>query len=123
MDGLIYFNGHDGNRIREEKAIISVKGGDRVGVGMVSELVETIGRQDAAVGILLMAGNPTRQMEARAAAAGTYDLGEHGRFPRIQIITLAEFWQQNKRPRLPNIDRTAMKKAKREVTASQDNLL
>ena len=125
VDGLIYFNGWDGEkqRVLEEKAIISVKGGDSKGVGMVSELVETIGRQNAAVGILLMAANPTRQMEARAAAAGTYDLGDHGRYPRIQIITLAEYWQQNKRPRLPNIDRTTMKRAKREVTTKQETLL
>ncbi len=117
VDGLIYFNGWDGEkqRVLEEKAIISVKGGENKGVGWISELVETIGRQNAAVGILLMAANPTRQMEARAAAAGTYDLGEHGRYPRIQIITLAEYWHQNKRPRLPNIDRSTMKRAKREV--------
>ncbi len=113
VDGLIYFNGHDGDKIIAEKAIISVKGGETRGVGMVSELVETIGRQKAAVGILVMAALPTREMEKRAAAAGIYDLGEHGRFPRIQILTLAEMFR-GKVPRLPNIDRTGHKAAKRE---------
>ncbi|NCN83279.1 MAG: site-specific DNA-methyltransferase [Sphingomonadales bacterium] len=115
VDGLIYFNGHDGvtQKVIAEKAIISVKGGATKGVGMVSELVETIGRQKAAIGILLMAALPTREMEKRAAAAGFYDLGEYGRYPKIQIITLAELFQ-GKQPRLPNIDRSSFKKAKQE---------
>lgn len=120
VDGLIYFNGHDGNKIIAEKAIISVKGGSTRGVGMVSELVETIGRQKAAVGILLMAALPTPEMERRAASAGLYDLGEHGRYPKIQIITLAELFK-GKQPKLPNVDRTSFKKVKRE--ADQGRLL
>ena len=125
IDGIIYFNGWDGTaqKVLKEKAIISVKGGGRKGVGMVSELVETIARQKAAVGVLFMAALPTREMESRAAAAGTYDLGEHGRYPRIQIITLAEFFNQGKRPRLPNVDRTSNRVAKREEPTRQNKLL
>lgn len=115
VDGLIYFDGFDAARetMTKEKAIISVKGGETRGVGMVAELVETISRQKAAVGILVLAANPTRQMETRAAAAGVYDLGIHGRFARVQILLLAEIFQ-GKRPRLPNIDRTMFRKARRE---------
>ena len=124
VDGLIYFNGWDSvkEKLTDEKAIISVKGGSNVKVTWVGELLEPVERNEAAVGILLMAGNPTREMEKRAAAAGTYDLGEHGRFPRIQIITLAEYWHKGTRPRLPNIDRSTMKKAKREA-GRQDRLI
>jgi site-specific DNA-methyltransferase (adenine-specific) len=96
------------------------KGAD--GVGMIAELVETITRENAAVGILLMAALPTREMEARAAAAGFYDLDAHGRFARIQIITLAELFA-GKRPHLPNISRALVGKSDKVADVRQDNLL
>ena len=124
VDGHIYFNGWDGvaQKILPEKAIISVKGGAQRSVGMIAELVETIGRQGAAVGILIMAALPTREMEKRAAAAGVYDLGEHGRYPRVQILTLKEV-MDGKRPRLPNVDRTMFRTARREETGKQERML
>lgn len=109
-DGLIFFSGYNaktGGEI-DEKAIISVKGGANKSVTWVAELVETIGRDRAAVGILIMAALPSREMEKRAAAAGVYDLGAHGSFPRIQILTLKEIFD-GKRPKLPNLDRTLVR--------------
>ncbi|MBV8972571.1 MAG: site-specific DNA-methyltransferase [Sphingomonadaceae bacterium] len=118
IDGLIFFTGLDPKteKATHEKAIISVKGGQAKGVGWVSELIETIGREKAALGILLTAVLPTREMEARAAAAGFYESGLHGKVPRIQILTLAELFQ-GKRPVVPNVNPAMFKAAPKEAAA------
>lgn len=125
IDGLINFDGYDmdADKPVSTKAIISVKGGANKGVGFVSELVETIARENAAVGVLVMAALPTREMEKRAAAAGFYDLGPYGRYARIQILTLAEIIQQGKRPHLPNIDRKPVGKAAVATDARSPKML
>jgi site-specific DNA-methyltransferase (adenine-specific) len=111
IDGLIFFDGFDAKTGKAvgQKAIISVKGGASKGVGFVADLVESIGRNGAALGILIMAALPTKEMEARAAAAGFVDTGTGAAVPRIQILTLAELFQ-GKRPIIPNVS-TAMFKA------------
>jgi len=110
IDGLIFFNGFDGQKATHEKAIISVKGGLNKNVNDVASLVETIGREKAALGILLAAALPTKQMEARAAAAGFHDPGTGTPVPRIQIITLAELFA-GKRPIIPNVNPAMFKAA------------
>jgi len=127
IDGLIFFQGakqvprkNDPTEMdtvmTHEKAILSVKGGQAKGVGWVSELVETIGREKAALGILLTAVLPTREMEARAAAAGFFETGLHAKVPRIQIVTLAELFA-GKRPVVPNVNPAMFKAAAREAAA------
>jgi hypothetical protein len=117
IDGLIFFQGFDpaSEKATHEKAIISVKGGANKGVGDVASLVETIGREKAALGILLSAALPTKQMEARAAAAGFFKTGLGADVPRIQILTLAELFQ-GKRPVIPNINAAMFKAAPKEKT-------
>lgn len=120
IDGLIFFQSFDPakEKATHEKAIISVKGGQAKGVGWVSELVETIGREKAALGILLTAVLPTREMEARAASAGFFETGLHAKVPRIQIVTLAELFQ-GKRPIVPNVNPAMFKAAPREASTAQ----
>lgn len=112
IDGLIFFTGFDAKaeKATHEKAIISVKGGLNKNVNDVASLVETIGREKAALGILLAAALPTSQMMARAAAAGFYDPGTGQQVPRIQIITLAEIFA-GKRPVIPNVNPAMFKAA------------
>ncbi len=132
IDGLIFFQGakqvprksnpaETDTVMTHEKAIISVKGGQAKGVGWVSELVETIGREKAALGILLTAVLPTPQMEARAAAAGFFETGLHAKVPRIQIFTLAELFA-GKRPVVPNVNPAMFKAAPREASTAQGGL-
>lgn len=117
IDGLIFFNGFEGGKATHEKAIISVKGGLNKNVNDVASLVETIGREKAALGILLAAALPTKQMEARAAAAGFYDPGMGlTPVPRIQILTLAELFA-GKRPVIPNVNPAMFKAAPVEAKA------
>ncbi len=89
--------------------------GTNKGVDDVASLVETIGREKAALGILLSAALPTKQMEARAAAAGFFKTGLGADVPRIQILTLAELFQ-GKRPVIPNINAAMFKAAPKEKT-------
>ncbi|HEX4890320.1 MAG TPA: restriction endonuclease, partial [Alphaproteobacteria bacterium] len=89
-----------------ESAIISVKGGNNVGVGAVRDLHSVIEREKAAIGVLITAVLPTRAMQKEAAAVGLYDCGLEEKFPRLQLITLAELFQ-GKRPRIPLVDTAA----------------
>lgn len=98
IDGILYFKA---DRRTDRAAVVSVKGGETVGVGAVRDLVAVLDRErgHAELGILLCAALPTRAMEKEAAAAGFYTC-EAGTFPRIQIVTLAEIFQ-GRRPKLP----------------------
>ncbi len=116
IDGLLFFNGYDAaaGKATHEKAIVSVKGGQTKGVNFIESLVETIGREKAALGILIMAALPTREMEKRAAAAGFFETGLHAQVPRIQILTLAELFA-GKRPIIPNVSPAMFKAAPEET--------
>jgi site-specific DNA-methyltransferase (adenine-specific) len=60
-------------------------------------------------------------MESEAAAAGFFET-DFGKFPRIQIITLAELFD-GKRPRIPLVDASAtFRAAAREDTTKQHKL-
>ena len=91
-----------------------MKGGEQKSVAFVEQLAAVIERERAPVGVLIMMGLPTREMEKRAAAVGRFESEATGRtYPRLQIITLAELFQ-GKRPDLPFVDVASVKRAKRE---------
>ncbi|MBX3561367.1 MAG: restriction endonuclease [Sphingomonas sp.] len=120
IDGLIYFK-PDGKRT--EKALISVKGGQNVGVGMIRDLHSAMERERAPLGIFITAQDPTGPMLREAAAVGRFtDEFDRG-WPRLQILTLADLFQ-GKRPQIPWPDPLAvLRKARREATEKQENLL
>lgn len=115
IDGLIFFDGFDAaaGKATHEKAIISVKGGANKSVAFVADLIESIGRNKAALGILIMAALPTSEMLKRAAAAGFFDTGTSVQVPRIQIFTLADLFL-GKRPVIPNVSAAMFKAAPEE---------
>jgi len=97
IDGVIYFrNGPWGIG----NVIISVKGGDNIGVQMVRDLRGTIEREDADMGVLVSLARPTGPMMAEAATAGFVSRSAHGRLPRIQIVTVEDLLA-GRRPSLP----------------------
>ncbi|PCG14105.1 MULTISPECIES: DNA methyltransferase [Sphingomonas] len=120
VDGIIYFK-PDGKRT--ERAIVSVKGGDNVGVGMIRDLHSAMEREKAPAGIFLCKATPTGAMEKEAAAVGRFAAAATGKtYPRLQIITLAELFR-GKTPDLPLVDPTAaFRRAAREDTARQASL-
>ena len=120
IDGLIYFK-PDGKKT--EKAIVSVKGGDNVGVQMIRDLHSAMEREKAPIGVFITKALPTTPMEREAAAVGRFEDAWGRTYPRLQIITLAELFQGRK-PDIPYVDPTAgMKRAGREATGKQGNLI
>ena len=110
IDGVIYFKS---DARTTERIIVSVKGGENIGVPMVRDLKGVMEREKAPIGIFLTLNSPTRPMRTEAAAAGFYE-NDFGRYPRFQIITIDEALR-GVRPRLPVIDTgAAFRRAGRE---------
>jgi site-specific DNA-methyltransferase (adenine-specific) len=116
INGIIYFK-PDGKRT--DKALVSAKGGDNVGVQMIRNLHSAIEREKAPIGVFITKALPTSVMEREAAAVGRF---EDGFYPRLQIITLAELFA-GKKPAIPFVDPASVKRAKREETGRQDRLI
>jgi DNA methylase/Restriction endonuclease len=85
IDGLFWFGQN-----KSHKAIVSVKGGKNVGVGMVRDLDAVVTEQNAAIGVLLTLTPPTKPMVEWAAKAGTFDVDGFGTVQRLQIVTIEE---------------------------------
>ena len=117
IDGLIYFK-PEGKTT--EKAIVSVKGGENVGVTMIRDLGHVIDREKARVGVFITLGEPTGPMRKEAVKAGFYET-LYGKYPKIQILTVAELFE-GKQPNIPLVDPTFFKKAQKELMENQDDL-
>lgn len=115
VDGYLYFK-PDG-RVTE-KAVVSVKGGNNVGVGMIRDLTATVDREGARIGVFLTLEDPTTVMLREATAAGLYKT-VYGTFQKIQILTIEELFD-GKKPHMPWIDPSIFKKSRREVATQHD---
>ncbi len=88
IDGIINFI--DDNTGKTKRVIVQVKSG-HVKSGDVRDLVGTIQREQAAIGIFITLEPPSRDMKAEAASAGFYFSPGWGReYQRIQILTIEE---------------------------------
>ena len=106
IDGFVYFK-PDGRTT--ERAIVSVKGGANVNVGMIRDLGHVVDREKAKVGIFVTLARPTAPMLTEAVKAGYYET-EYGKFPKLQILSIEDLFA-GKRPKLPWLDQGAFKKA------------
>ena len=109
IDGLVYSK-PDGKRT--EKAIVSVKGGVNVNVAMIRDLGHVVDREKAKIGVFVTLAEPTAPMKKEAVKAGFYET-EFGRYPKIQILTIADLFA-GKKPQMPWLDAAAFKKSKKE---------
>ena len=114
IDGIVYLRTA---KSQTDKAIIEVKGGG-VSVDQIHKLKSVIEREKALVGLFVTLEPPTKPMIAEAASAGFAET-DHGRIPRIQILTIEGILSFREVPRLPVIDTTAFKKAPKEKQAGQ----
>ncbi|WP_019015271.1 DNA methyltransferase [Elioraea tepidiphila] len=107
-----------------ERVIVSVKGGENVGVKDIRDLRGTVEREGAIAGLFLTLAEPTRDMKREAAAAGTVEIPfAHRPVGRIQIYTIAELLA-GMRPDLPGLGRhEGFKRAPREKRAGQQGAL
>ncbi len=117
IDGNIYFG-------KTSRAVVSVKAGDNVGVAMIRDLVGTIQRERAEIGIFLTLTEPTKPMVAEAAAAGLYELDGFSPVPRLQIVTIEEALKLRDRAvRLPARRDDAFRRAAREEAPGRQGRL
>jgi len=96
IDGY-YFCKPDGKNTAA--GIVSVKGGENLNVTMVRELDSVIKQKKSPLGILITLREPTGPMVKEAATAEFLDT-PFGKFPRLQIVTVADLLD-GKLPKLP----------------------
>ncbi len=99
VDGWFNYQADDRGAIRS--GVISVKAGDNVNPNMVRDLGRVMERDKHSFGLFVMKGLPTKGMRDEAASHPLVET-QFGRFPALQIVTLAELFQGIK-PQLPTL--------------------
>jgi site-specific DNA-methyltransferase (adenine-specific) len=102
VDGWFNYQWVDPERpgqLAVETGVISVKAGDNVNPAMVRDLGEVMRRDKHRFGLFVMKAMPTKGMRDAAAAQPMVDT-QWGRFPALQIVTVAEL-MIGQRPQLP----------------------
>jgi hypothetical protein len=72
---------------------------EHVNVAMIRDLGHVIERENPKVGVFITLAEPTGPMRTEAIKAIFYET-EFGKFPKIQILTIAELFA-GKQPQLP----------------------
>ncbi len=104
----------DDNRIAT--GVIGVKAGDNVNPAMVRDLGQVMKRDGHEFGLFIMKGLPTKGMREEAASHPLIET-QFGRFPALQIVTLAQFFH-GPTPQLPPLISPVKKAARVETRAS-----
>jgi len=94
IDGLIFFQDDNSGA---KKIIVSVKGGEHVSVTMVKDLIATVEREKAAIGIFITLAEPTKPMITEAVSTGFYE-SPKGNVPKIQILTIDDLLSGKEKP-------------------------
>ena len=119
IDG--YINFFDDKSGQAKQVIVQVKSG-HIGVNHVRELQAVIEREKAALGALITLREPTKPMLTEAASAGFYEPKEFpGRYPRLQILTIAELLA-GKKLEYPTHRVETFAKAERKTKTQQEGL-
>jgi DNA modification methylase len=124
IDGIIRFPAEfNRNTMKIERigrSLVSVKGGKQLNPTMMRDLIGTINRESAEMGLMLTLEPPTRGMLQEANAAGHYRWEWNGQeYPRSQILTIGELLDDRK-PRMPTplppyIEATRMKDGSKQT--------
>ena len=119
IDG--YINFFDDKSGKAKQVIVQVKSG-YAGVNHVRDLKGVLARDKAAIGALITMREPTKPMLTEAAAAGFYEPKDFpGRYPRLQILTIAELLT-GKKILFPEHRVETFAKAERKTKAEQEHL-
>ncbi len=122
IDGLKFFRDVDKKEVR--KIVVSVKGGESVGLTMVKDLITTVAHSKAEIGLFVTLAEPTQPMLAEAAKAGFYESATGKKYPRLQILTIAGLLDKTQRAEHPDYEPDLnFKKAKTEAHGEQTELL
>src|SRR5271157_2389220 len=119
VDG--YINFFDDKSGQAKQVIVQVKSG-HIHVNHVRELQAVIDREKAAIGALITLREPTKPMLTEAAATGFYESKDFpGRYPRLQILTIAELLA-GKKLEYPTHRVETFAKAERKTKTQQEGL-
>jgi len=102
IDGLIFFQ-DELNAVK--KIIVSVKGGEAVGVSQIRDLKGTVDREKAAIGLFVTLAEPTRPMQTEAVSAGYYESNLGTSYPKIQIVTIEGLLSGQQKAEYPDLAR------------------
>lgn len=90
LDGVAYFR--DDESGKDKKLVAQVKSGEQISSRDIRDLVGTLKRENAEIGVFITLEPPTGPMVKEAATAGFYD--PHGlpssRVPKLQILSIEE---------------------------------
>jgi DNA modification methylase len=121
IDGRLYF--HDDRSGDSKQVIFSVKGGHNIGVSEVRDLIGVLQREKAEIGVYISFEEPTKPMQKEAAEAGFYTSPDGSRYPRLQLLTIKDLIEGNKRVERPlHVRDVTFKKAPRSRPAAATNL-
>lgn len=110
IDGVITFIDEHS---KAKRVLIQVKSG-KVGVKDIRDLVGTVEREKAAIGVFITFENPTKDMKKEVVSAGYYHSpGWNKDYPRIQILTIEQLLK-DKEVQMPPVKAT-FRKAKKEL--------
>ena len=122
IDGIRYFR--DLDRKEFHTILISVKGGENVGPAMVKDLIATLARDKADIGLFITLAPPTKAMLTESAAAGFYTSPNGKKYARLQLLTIEGLLDGTQRAEHPDYEPdTGFKKAKAEHSGEQTTLL
>jgi site-specific DNA-methyltransferase (adenine-specific) len=99
-----------------ETGVISVKGGDNLNPGMVRDLGRVMERDKHRFGLFITAAMPTKGVRDEIASHPLIET-EFGRFPAMQVVTIAELIHGPK-PKLPPLISPVKKASRVETRAS-----
>jgi DNA modification methylase len=92
IDGIIRY--HRVGIEQPHRAVVSVKGGQHVGVDAIHKLKSVVQREKAEVGILVCLDEPTRAMEKEVLSEG--EIGPPSRrVPKLQIVTVDQLFTRH----------------------------
>jgi site-specific DNA-methyltransferase (adenine-specific) len=98
IDGIIYFTDAIDGKPITQKIIVSVKGGQNVGVAMIRELASVMKRDNAPIAFFVTLKEPTRDMLSEALGQGFYEAGNGRSYPRLQILTIEDLLSGRVKP-------------------------
>jgi site-specific DNA-methyltransferase (adenine-specific) len=119
IDG--YINFFDDKSGQAKQVIVQVKSG-YIGVNHVRDLKGVLEREKAPIGALITLREPTKPMLTEAAATGFYESKDFpGRYPRLQILTIAELLA-GKKLEYPTHRVETFAKAEKKTKSTQEGL-
>jgi site-specific DNA-methyltransferase (adenine-specific) len=121
IDGRLYF--HEAHSPESKQIIFSVKGGHNIGVSEVRDLIGVLQREKAEIGVYISFEEPTKPMQKEAAEAGFYTSVDGSRYPRVQLLSIKDLLEGNKRVERPmHVRDVTFKKAPRSRADAAQNL-